>query len=54
MVRGNFADTSNAVNKGTNCTLLNNTIVPAGQPWPPEAQAIIDAAGPLWMHGPKP
>lgn len=39
---------------GTNITINNITIVPAGQPFPDEALAIIANAGVLSQYGPKP
>lgn len=40
-------------NHGTNITEVNNTVIPAGQPFPPAAQAIINAAGRWSTAGPK-
>ena len=44
LVRGNFADTSVYLNRGTNCPMYNNTIFNPGDP-PPEAKAIMAFAG---------
>jgi hypothetical protein len=38
---------------GTRITIENITYLPAGVPFPPDAQAIIDASGPPSMAGPK-
>lgn len=32
-----------------NLTVMNFTVVPAGGPWPPKAQAIVDGAGATWV-----
>ena len=39
---------------GTNITMRNNTFIPLGTAFPPEAQAIMNAAGVSWLAGPKP
>ena len=44
-VHGNWVDTAQFLNHGTNCPMSNNTVFTPGKP-PAEAQAIIDAAGP--------
>jgi len=43
-VRDNWADTSNHLDAGTDCPMINNTVFPPGQP-PPEARRIMRFAG---------
>lgn len=47
-VTGNYFGPS-LINRtdGTNCSVVRNTWVPAGDVWPPEAEAIKTAAGVL-------
>lgn len=52
VVVDNWTNQPNEENHGTNITEANNTYLSPGQPFPPAAQAIIDAAG-RWGSGPK-
>ncbi|SEP05711.1 hypothetical protein [Amycolatopsis saalfeldensis] len=50
-IYGNYSDTAQYQNNGTDITLEQSTVVPDGR-WPAAAQAIIDAAGPGTPRGP--
>ena len=43
-IEGNYTNSSNSLNHGTNC-IVTNTHLEAAPPWSFEAQAIIDASG---------
>merc|ERR1739848_908715 len=45
-VQQNWADTSKALNRGTNCPMIDNRVFSAGE-IPREAQDIMDASGVL-------
>lgn len=49
-----WTDQAYQIVHGTRITMVNNTVLQPGQPWPPAAQAIINNAGTLAMAGPKP
>lgn len=53
LVELNWSDQTYAINHGTNCTVRNTTFITPGDPFPQDAQAIINAAGVSWMLGPK-
>ena len=53
LVELNWSDQTYAINHGTNCTVRNTTFITPGDPFPQDAQAIINAAGVSWMFGPK-
>ena len=46
-------DASGEKNVGTRTVVRNNTAVPHGAPFPPEALAVMAAAGPAWWAGPR-
>lgn len=39
---------NNSTCPANNITIRNFTVLPAGSSWPPEAQAIVNAAGASW------
>lgn len=53
LVEFNWSDQTYQDVHGTNCTVRNNTFITPGDPFPADAQAIINAAGVAWMNGPK-
>jgi len=53
LIELNWSDQTYEINHGTNCTERNNVFIKPGDPFPQDAQAIINAAGVSWMNGPK-
>jgi hypothetical protein len=53
LIELNWSDQTYEINHGTNCTERNNVFIKPGDPFPQDAQAIINSAGVSWMNGPK-
>ena len=54
-VSGNFHDTPALVNSGANISMRANPLVEPGTAWPPQARAVMAAAGPVdspWRGSP--
>lgn len=49
----NWSNQQYQIVHGTNCTVQDNIFIAVGTPFPAAAQAVINAAGVSWQHGPK-